>query len=148
MLRTRWALLLSVTLSLAACESRQEPRPEERPRAAPETIPADRTTERLQPVGTGHLINAIEIEELREQGLRDPVSQIVDSLMAHPELIPHEGVLGGTMGFYSPTYIHILDGSWIFADFDDGHIMGRGVFSYAVQPDSSLTFRVVHSEIR
>ena len=56
----------------------------------------------------------------------DPIPQIVDGLMAHPELIPHEGVLGGTMGFYAAREIHILDGSCMYAEFNDGHIQGRG----------------------
>jgi hypothetical protein len=93
------------------------------------------------------LINTVGVEALRREGLSDPIGQIVDSLMAHREVIPHEGVLGGRMGFYSAQGIHVLDESWVFAKFEDGHIQGRGLFRYAIQADSSLTFEVVYSEV-
>jgi hypothetical protein len=51
------------------------------------------------------------------------------------------------MAFYYPEKIHVLDEHWVYAEFDDGHIGGHGVFAYKVEPDSSLSFRVVYSEI-
>jgi hypothetical protein len=95
----------------------------------------------------GHLIESTEIDELREAGLTDPVQQLVDSLMAHPEIIPHSGVLGGRMGFYSPGDIHVLDARTVFARFNDGHIVGSGVFGFMVEPGGKIVWRVIDSSV-
>jgi hypothetical protein len=74
-----------------------------------------------------------EIEDLRAQGLTDPVREIKADLMRHPELIPIPGVLGGRMGFYSEDGIRILDEHWVYAEFDDGHIGGATLLTYDVK---------------
>jgi hypothetical protein len=96
---------------------------------------------------TDHLIDRWEMEELREQGLADPVPQIVADLQAHPELIPHPGTLGGQMGFYAAREIHVLDSKWVYAVFTDGHIQGCGLFEFAIKQDSSLSWRVIASRV-
>jgi hypothetical protein len=83
----------------------------------------------------GHLISEQEIEALQRKGLSDPVRQLVKSLQAHPEIIPHDGILGGTMGFYDDKEICVLNARAVFARFDDGHIDGSGVFEFTVQTD-------------
>jgi predicted xylose isomerase-like sugar epimerase len=94
-----------------------------------------------------HLISRDELEVLRGQGLTDPVRQIVSSLRSHPEAIPHAGVLGGQMGFYSDTSIHVLNARTVFASFTDGHIEGSGVFEYTIEPDTTITWKVIASRI-
>lgn len=84
---------------------------------------------------------------LMRLGLRDPVSAITHDLMNRPELIPYEGVLGGTMGFYSPGNIHILSSKWVFAYFEDGHIRGEMLLEYSVESDGSLSWRVIDSHL-
>jgi hypothetical protein len=74
-----------------------------------------------------------EIEVLQGYGLTDPVREIKADLMRHPELIPIPGVLGGRMGFYSEDGIRILDGHWVYAEFDDGHIGGAALLAYRVK---------------
>jgi hypothetical protein len=79
-----------------------------------------------------YLIDDGEINELRGQGLADPVHDLKKDLMKHPELIPFPGVEGGRMGFYSPDEIAILGGHWAFARFEDGHIGGTMLLEYKV----------------
>ncbi len=67
--------------------------------------------------------------------------------MAHPEIIPHAGVLGGRMGFYSPRNIHVLNARTVYARFDDGHIMGSGVFEFTIEPDGRIDWRVLDSAV-
>ncbi len=91
----------------------------------------------------GHALDAYDIEELQRRGLTDPIPQIISSLMSHGAIIPQAGVLGGTMGFYSAESIHVLDDSWVYAEFEDGHIQGRGIFEYTIQADSTIAWKVV-----
>lgn len=113
----------------------------------PEGALSERAAGRLTPVAPGHLIDGDQLNVLREAGLAMPIDQVVDSLRAHPEIIPYGGVLGGTMGFYGERQIHLLDGSWIYASFDDGHIQGRGLFEYQVGDDGALAFKVLYSTL-
>jgi hypothetical protein len=99
------------------------------------------------PAEPGHPIKRYQVEELRRQGLTDPIAQLIASLQSHREIIPHPGVLGGTMGFYYPENIHVLDSNWVFALFDDGHVAGRGIFAFTVLPDSSIAWKVVITEL-
>jgi hypothetical protein len=146
--KTMWVVLLLAVFSAIGCESGRGKGTENTSRSAPpESTDIERIEGRLRPVTMGHIINALEIEDLHRKGLRDPIPQLVDSLLAHPEVIPHPGVLGGTMAFYYPWKIHVLDDGWIYAVFDDGHIQGRGIFSYEVQPDSSLMFHAVYTVV-
>ena len=69
------------------------------------------------------------------------------SLQEHPEIIPFDGVLGGTMGFYGESEIHLLAPNWVYAKFDDGHILGHGVFEYEIQKDKTLKWKVVRAEL-
>jgi len=69
---------------------------------------------------------------------------IINDLMKHPKLIPYDGVLGGTMGFYDPEGIHMLSGRWVFAGFDDGHINGYMLLSYSIK-DGKISWEVIDS---
>lgn len=69
---------------------------------------------------------------------------IINDLRKHPELIPYDGVLGGTMGFYDPEGIHILSDRWVFAGFDDGHINGYMLLSYSIN-DGKISWEVIDS---
>jgi hypothetical protein len=95
----------------------------------------------------GHAIKLYEVEALRRLGLRDPIAQIVDSLVSHPEVIPHAGVLGGTMGFYARDAISVLDEARVYARFDDGHIEGFGLFQFEIRPDTSIAWTVLYSTV-
>ena len=73
-----------------------------------------------------------DLRELQSQGLTDPVNQIVADLVARRDLMPIQGVLGGTMNFH-PSDRWVVAKNWVLADFDDGHILGWGVFKYTVE---------------
>jgi hypothetical protein len=111
-----------------------------------ESTPADESIPERAQV-SNHLISDDELEVLQSEGLADPIREIVSSLRAHPELIMHEGVLGGQMGFYSPEGIYVLNAKIVFARFTDGHIEGSGVFEFSVGDDGSITWRVLNSRI-
>jgi hypothetical protein len=82
-----------------------------------------------------------EIERLSRNGLENPILDLKNDLMAHPELIPYEGVLGGTMGFYSENRIWVLTERWAVAEFDDGHRMGYLFLDYSVE-NGAITWTV------
>jgi hypothetical protein len=129
----------------ASCDREAEPPPRSPAEESPRPESASPGSPRAE--ASRHLISKDEIDELREAGLTDPLQQLVDSLMAHPEIIPHAGVLGGRMGFYSPRNIHVLNARTVYARFDDGHIMGSGVFEFTIDPDARIAWRVLDSTV-
>ena len=87
------------------------------------------------------LLEAPDIEALRRQGLEDPSRQLRDSLVARPDLIPFEGVLGGTMSFHTPEDIVLLAPPYVFAKFEDGHIGGCMLLEYVVLPGPRIIWK-------
>ena len=94
-----------------------------------------------------YLLDEFQIKTLKRRGLSDPVSQLPADLMAHPELIPFEGVVGGTMGFRTSEDITILGPSWVFARFDDGHVMGSCLLEYEISPDSTIHWKLIKAQM-
>ena len=96
------------------------------------------------------------LQSTSKPGDKQPVSNppsidsgaIKKNLMEHPELIPHEPVLGGTMGFYGPGAINVLNARWVLADYEDGHIAGAMLLEYGISDDGSLTWRVIDSYLK
>lgn len=74
---------------------------------------------------------AMESRPFKDMGIEDPIPFITEALRDNPSVIPMDGVLGGTMFF---TEIELLGSKWIIASYEDGHIMGRGIFSYKIDP--------------
>jgi hypothetical protein len=91
------------------------------------------------------LLDAAAIELLKRDGLTDPPRQLRDSLVAHPELIPYEGVQGGTMFFLPDEAIVLLEPPYAFARFEDGHIGGSMLVAYAVEngPEPRVLWKVL-----
>lgn len=89
------------------------------------------------------LLRSLDIANLQKHGLSDPEEDLIADLMKHSELIPYEGVMGGTMGFYSPHDIHILSSRWVLAAFEDGHIGGHMLLEYRVDPGGKIHWRVI-----
>jgi hypothetical protein len=90
----------------------------------------------------GMLLDEFDIESLKKMGLKDPVHDLPRDLVAHPELIPYEGVLGGTMGFYESS-VSLLSTRWAFAYFEDGHIGGRCLLEYEVEPGGRISWKIL-----
>ncbi len=70
---------------------------------------------------------------------------LVEDLLNRPELIPYEGVLGGTMGFYTEDNIRVLDNHWIYAHFEDGHIGGAMLLAYRKRADGQIEWYILDS---
>lgn len=101
---------------------------------------------RLAAEGQATLLGTYDVEALRRKGLDDPVQDIRSDLMAHPELIPCRGVLGGTMRFLTPESIVLLVPPWVFASFEDGHVQGSMLLRYDVARDGAITWKAVWSD--
>jgi len=110
-------------------------------------MPGSQATSEPVPRVHACLLDESQIRTLKKRGLSDPVSQLPVDLMAHPELIPFKGVLGGTMGFYGPEGITILSPSWVFARFEDGHVMGSCLLEYEISPDSTIHWRLIKAKM-
>ena len=73
--------------------------------------------------------------------------RLVDDLLGRAELIPFDGILGGTMGFYTPDNIYILSNRWVYARFEDGHIGGEMLLEYRIEADGAISWSVLRAEL-
>lgn len=70
----------------------------------------------------------------------EPEMYILKDLQENPNLIPEDAVLGGTMRFTAVTFIN---GELLVAEFEDGHIMGKAVYTYRMAKNGDLTYSYV-----
>lgn len=77
-----------------------------------------------------------------QQGIENPTEFIENALRENPELIPLDGVLGGTMYFGK---IQLLSDKWLIAEFEDGHIYGKAIFSYSINKEGIPEFKLLES---
>lgn len=82
---------------------------------------------------TNRWFGEMESRAFKEMGIDTPEKYIRVALQNNPSVIPLDGVLGGTMFF---TDIEILGTKWIIASYEDGHIMGRSIFTYKINPET------------
>lgn len=75
------------------------------------------------------------------------IERIKRDLMEHPGLIPFEGRLGGTMGFYDPSSIHVLSDTWVYARFEDGHVQGGMLLEYDVGENGEIAWEVLEARL-
>ena len=75
--------------------------------------------------------------------IENPEEYIIYDLRDQPEMINLDPVLGGTMEFRE---IKVLTREWILAKYDDGHIQGRAIYLYKLQPDGRVDFKVIASQ--
>lgn len=76
-----------------------------------------------------------------------PEEVVARELMKREELIPFEGTLGGTMGFYTRENITVLNDRWVFARFEDGHIRGSMLLEYRLSPTGELQWEILAAEL-
>jgi hypothetical protein len=88
------------------------------------------------------LLDPSEIETLKGRGLNNPVQDIRQDLLRHPELIPFDGTHGGAMQF-SSNYIGLLSSQWVFARFEDGHVAGQCLLRYRVRSGGRIEWEVL-----
>lgn len=84
-----------------------------------------------------------QVRQLQRLGLASPAERLREDLVAQPELIPHEPVLGGRM-YFLPDGIHVLNDRWVLAVFEDGHIRGQMLLHYEVAY-GNITWQVMDS---
>lgn len=84
-----------------------------------------------------------EIDSLRGLGLKQPLEDLERDLRRQTDLIPYEGVLGGTMGFHAPDGIRILGPGRAIGVFDDGHKEGHLILAFEVKPGGDITWEVI-----
>jgi hypothetical protein len=78
---------------------------------------------------------------------QDVSARIIKDLLSKPELIPFEGRLGGSMGFYQEDNVYILSDSYVFARFTDGHVQGSMVLEYEMRPGNAISWRVLDATL-
>lgn len=70
----------------------------------------------------------------------NPEEFLLNHLQKKPELIPKKAVLGGTMRF---TDVSFINDELFVAEYEDGHIMGKAVYSYSMNKRGELQFSMV-----
>jgi hypothetical protein len=86
------------------------------------------------------------IESIKSKtGWDDPVGKLKNDLVDNPELIPHDPVLGGKMGFYNRDEIFLLNDKWVLASFEDGHIGGNLLLEFEITPEKEIDWQVLGS---
>ncbi len=86
-----------------------------------------------------------EIEQLKRKGLADPIQDLAVDLVKHPELIPMEPVLGGTMDFWRDA-VMVLGPGRVRAEFEDGHIGGHMILEYQVSDSGKISWTVLEAQ--
>ncbi|MEG9328801.1 hypothetical protein V6B16_12720 [Salinimicrobium catena] len=74
--------------------------------------------------------------------IEDPKEMIKTALKKHPEIIPLDPVVGGSMQFRE---VKVLTNDWVLGIYDDGHIQGKSIYRYKLQPNGRLDFEHVTS---
>ena len=88
--------------------------------------------ELTQKIEDSKIVDYVTEIRLEKMGI-DDYESIEEDLLSKPELISIDGVLGGTM-FFSDA--HLLNEKWVYATFEDGHIMGSGLYKFdVISPD-------------
>lgn len=80
--------------------------------------------------------------QLTVKGIKNPEKFIENSLREKPELIPLKPTLGGKMEFGN---FKILSHEWIIADYSDGHVEGKTIYSYKLNKNNMLEFKVLNT---
>lgn len=76
--------------------------------------------------------------------IEDPRSYSINALKQQREKIPIDAVLGGSMEF---RQVEILSEDWVMALYDDGHIQGKSIYEYELQPNGQIIFTEVVSRL-
>ncbi len=94
-------------------------------------------------IKTFHTSDSGLVKKIERQGLDGGPNEVIEDLLKHRELIPYEGILGGTMAFWKNESFVISD-RWVIAYFEDGHNGGRMLLQYNVN-DGIISWKVIDS---
>jgi hypothetical protein len=108
-------------------------------------ITADTVPPGPQVSGETGVLMQYEIRQFQNLGLDNPEEEILKDLFNNPQLIPHEGVLGGTMRFHSMDDLKLINGSWAYARYEDGHITGEMLLEYQVGRNGTISWNVIRA---
>jgi cell division protein FtsB len=81
------------------------------------------------------------LEGLVNRGFKTPLA-LLEELATHDELLPVEGVLGGSMKWW-PEYSVVLNEKYVFGYFEDGHILGYALMKYSFDKDDNLKWQLI-----
>ncbi len=79
---------------------------------------------------------------LVDSGIPNPAEFVETEFRKRTDLIPTKAVMGGTMRFGT---VQLLSREWLIADFDDGHIQGRALYSYKLNDTGQLEFKLLNA---
>lgn len=88
--------------------------------------------------------NKFEMQNLQAKGLKLSEDEIIKDLYNFKEIIPHQGILGGTTYF---EQIELVGDRYAITTFSDGHFMGYGIFQYSVKDSTHLIWKHIHSYV-
>jgi len=75
----------------------------------------------------------------------NPERRILQELSKHPELIPQEAVLGGTMAFVLHESV-VLNRHWVLAVFEDGHVRGQALYEYQINGQDEFSWKLLATQ--
>jgi hypothetical protein len=67
------------------------------------------------------------------ESVTNPREHVLEDLLSRRDLLPWEGVLGGTMKIHRKQDVWFLGPSWCMAYVEDGHIGGYMLLSYKIR---------------
>jgi hypothetical protein len=82
------------------------------------------------------------LSRMLQQFPEDPDAALKQDLMNKPGVISIPGIHGSSMRIFSIDDIQILNESWAYAEFEDGHIRAGGLFSYTRSSDGSIVWKL------
>ena len=85
-------------------------------------------------------------DDLRKRKIPDPRSWLVESLVSRRDLIPWEGIHGGTMKIYGPSGVWFIGPRWCIAWVEDGHMGGYMLLRFQ-EDDGKPQWQLLDSEL-
>ncbi len=86
--------------------------------------------------------NDYEASKFKEVKIENPEEYIEAQLRKRTELIPFKATLGGNMQFGK---IQLLSKKWLIAEYNDGHIQGKAIYSYELKENREIEFKILES---
>ncbi len=84
----------------------------------------------------------VDGNQFKNKGIRAPKEFVEASLRERTDLIPLKGALGGNMHFGK---IKLIGNKWLIAEYEDGHIFGKSIYTYRFKNDKDLEFKLLDS---
>lgn len=85
------------------------------------------------------ILDEASMSGLKNTGIND-YNVITEDLYIHQEIIPFDGILGGTMQF---SHVYLLNDNWVYARFEDGHIQGYSLYEFDIDENLSISWKVI-----